>query len=160
MEQQHLERCGDFCDFTSVFLGISMSFDLQRSRRKIGIPWKIRGGSDLRTAALRLCVCKFACLSSCCTMLTSYLIHRPALMALLVGWDGDQFVGEMMGRWGKTWGSTSCQPRRTTRFALQNRGVAIFIAYCIILSCIVCHFLRSGHQSLATRVYSFWFDIE
>lgn len=41
LEQQHLERCGDFCDFTSVFLGISISFDLQRSRRKIGIPWKI-----------------------------------------------------------------------------------------------------------------------
>lgn len=32
---------------------------------------------------LALCVCKFSCLSSCCTMLTSYLIHRPALMALL-----------------------------------------------------------------------------
>ena len=71
-------------------------------------------------------------------MLTSYLIHRPALMALLVGWDGDQFVGEMMGRWGKTLGSTSCQPRRTTRFALQNRGGCHFysILYHIVMYCL------------------------
>ncbi|CAK9026345.1 unnamed protein product [Durusdinium trenchii] len=38
----------------------------------------------LIAAHLAFCACKTSCLGSCCTILTSYVLHRPGVMAALV----------------------------------------------------------------------------
>ncbi|CAJ1456512.1 unnamed protein product [Effrenium voratum] len=83
-----LEGAGDFRTYFFRVFGVCMMFTgidmmLAPTYFMLRNAWFF---GFLIAAHLAICACKSSCILSCCTILSSYVLHRPGIVALLAPW--------------------------------------------------------------------------